>query len=127
MAKVFLGLGSNKGDRMKFLCDAKNELEKNPDINVIKSSSIYETEPWGNKALNKFLNLVIEIETGLKPLELLEEIKQIEKEIGRVSEEKWADREIDIDILFYGNDVVHDMIFIFRTRKSKTGDLFWFR
>ena len=108
MVKVFLGLGSNKGDRLKFLTDAVNELEKNPDINIIKSSSIYETEPWGNKTLSKFLNSVIEIETELKPLELLKELKQVEKELGRVNNEEWTDREIDIDILFYGSDIVHN-------------------
>jgi len=108
MVKVFLGLGSNKGDRLKFLTDAVNELEKNSDIDIIKSSSIYETEPWGNKTLNKFLNSVIEIETELKPLELLRELKWIEKELGRVNNEKWTNREIDIDILFYGSDIVHN-------------------
>ena len=108
MVNVFLGLGANKGDRLKFLTDAVNELEKNPDIKVIKSSSIYETEPWGNKTLSKFLNSVIEIETELKSLELLQELKQVEKEVGRSGNEKWTDREIDIDILFYGSNIVHN-------------------
>jgi len=108
MVKVFLGLGSNKGDRLKFLTDTVNEFKKNPELDIIKSSSIYETEPWGNKTWNKFLNSVIEIETELKPLELLQELKLIEKELGRVNNAKWSDREIDIDILFYGSDIVHN-------------------
>ena len=101
MDKVFIGLGSNLGDRMSYLKDAVKEISKFAVIK--KCSSIYETEPWGYKEQRLFLNCVIEIETKHEPLNLLKEVRKIETGLGRVERKKWTEREIDIDILFYGN------------------------
>lgn len=104
MNTVLLSLGSNVGDR-KFNLTAASNLIKDTLSNT-KISEIYETEPWGKTDQYKFLNLCISGETSLKPKELLNLIKNIEKKIGRRQSEKWGPREIDIDILFYNQDTV---------------------
>jgi len=106
MNRAFLGLGSNIGDRLIFLTSAINELKNSPDIQITSKSSVYETEPWGFQDQNCFLNLVIEIHTSLNPEELLAELKKTEVFIGRKPGAKWRQREIDIDILFYGNTIM---------------------
>ncbi len=98
---VFLGLGSNLGDR-------KQNIEKALDIisqqeKVLKVSKIYETKPYGKTDQPDFLNCVIEISTDKSPTELLKRLLEIEKILRRVRTEKWGPRTIDIDILFYGN------------------------
>ena len=106
MTRVFLGLGSNVGNRYKFIINVIKEIEKIQGVNLIGSSSVYETEPWGNKEQNRFLNSVIEVNTHLEPLSLFRELKRVEKKLGRVKNIKWAEREIDIDILFYDDDII---------------------
>ena len=106
MMRVFLGLGSNVGDRYKFILRAIEEIEKIRGVNLISKSSVYETEPWGNKEQNRFLNSVIEVNTNLEALSLFRELKRVEKKLGRVKNIKWAEREIDIDILFYDDDII---------------------
>jgi 2-amino-4-hydroxy-6-hydroxymethyldihydropteridine diphosphokinase len=98
---VYLGLGSNIGDKTGYINSAIAEISKLRDTIVLKSSSIYKTEPWGIKEQEDFLNSAIEIKTNLRPEELLLELKRIEKVLGRKNREKWNKREIDIDILFY--------------------------
>lgn len=105
---VFLGLGTNLGDRLKNINDALEKIKKRKEIKFICSSSIYETEPWGIKQQNYFLNLVIKLETDFYPQELFEFAKKCEKEIGRKKRVKWQEREIDIDILFYGDLIIND-------------------
>lgn len=105
MSRVYLGLGSNIDDRLKYLGKALKEIGELKDTKIIKSSSIYQTEPWGIKEQNSFLNLVTLIETGIPPTELLKDLKDIEIRCGRIKREKWYEREIDIDILFYGNEI----------------------
>ena len=101
---VFLGLGSNKGDRDKYIEEAIERISEINEVTVTKKAPIYETEPWGVKDQGFFLNTVIQIETTL-PADLLHgELKRIEKELGRGSGEKWSEREIDIDLLFYGEE-----------------------
>ncbi|MBS1492343.1 MAG: 2-amino-4-hydroxy-6-hydroxymethyldihydropteridine diphosphokinase [Bacteroidetes bacterium] len=107
MTKVFLGLGSNIGDRKKYLEEAIEEIKKIPQTNVVKLSGVYETEPWGFSEQDEYLNAVIEIETGINYPELLKEVKDIEKRLGRDKTDKWKSRKIDIDILFFG-DLVYD-------------------
>lgn len=99
MAKVYLGLGSNVGERTKFLQAAIEALAAK--ITNLATSSIYETAPWGKTDQDEFLNLCISGETELTAEKLLEFIKQIEIDLGRVHGEKWGPREIDIDILLY--------------------------
>ena len=105
MARVYLGLGSNINDRIGYLKQALDEIEDLKDTKILKSSSIYETEPWGHKEQNSFLNLVVLIETSLSPLSLIAELKDIEIKCGRIKRDKWFEREIDIDILFF-DDII---------------------
>jgi 2-amino-4-hydroxy-6-hydroxymethyldihydropteridine diphosphokinase len=98
---VYLGLGSNIGDKKGYLKKAESEISKILNTKVLKSSSIYKTEPWGIKNQDFFLNSVLEINTSLKPAELMAELKRIEIILGRKEREKWFQREIDIDLLFY--------------------------
>ena len=75
-------------------------------MRLINSSSVYETDPWGKENQDDFLNSVIEIETELSAENLLKELKHIEKKSGRINNSRWSEREIDIDLLFYGNEVL---------------------
>ncbi len=104
---VFLSLGSNQGDRIGNL-DKSIELIEYKCGKILNISSIYETAPWGNTDQDVFLNQVVEISTDLSPLELLDAVLQIEEKLGRVRLEHWGPRLIDIDILFYGNQVIDE-------------------
>jgi 2-amino-4-hydroxy-6-hydroxymethyldihydropteridine diphosphokinase len=103
--KVFLLLGSNIGDKKQQLENAVKLIHKECGL-VKKKSSIYETEPWKVEGQEVYYNMAIEIETTFTPDLLLARIKRIEKELGREKREKWAPREIDIDILFFGRKVI---------------------
>jgi len=105
MNGIYLLLGSNLGDRLSNLKSAINNL-KQKEIRVLKRSTIYESEPWGKTQQPHFLNLVLEVETDLSPVELLSQILEIENLMGRKRIEKWGERLIDIDILYYFNRVV---------------------
>ena len=102
-ARVFLGLGSNIGNRQSFLTMANESLRSRTEIHFVQESPVYETSPWGVRDQPCFLNQVIEIETELRPLELLQLTKRIERKAGRQSGFKWEPRTLDIDILLYGN------------------------
>jgi 2-amino-4-hydroxy-6-hydroxymethyldihydropteridine diphosphokinase len=101
MAKMFLILGSNMGNREKFLDIAKIMIGE--DIGpVLRCSAIYETEPWGFTHENSFLNQVIETDTMLDPFEVLDRVRHIENALERTrGSERYMARTIDIDILFY--------------------------
>lgn len=98
---IYLGLGANSGDRKLNLNRALNELSADKNIQLLKRSSVYQTEPWGYSKQKDFLNAVIEIRTSMEPLDLLIFLQDIEKKIGRKKTFKWGPREIDIDILSY--------------------------
>jgi 2-amino-4-hydroxy-6-hydroxymethyldihydropteridine diphosphokinase len=104
---VFIGLGSNLGDRRANLADALDRIKKLPGTRVVKESSFYESEPHGD-AKTWFVNGVIELETDLSPENLLKKLKAIESAMGRkrVKGKRWGSRIIDLDILFYGTLVV---------------------
>lgn len=106
MPVCFLGIGSNIGERISFITNALNEIGRIPDTKIVKTSSIYETEPWGNVKQDDYLNCAVEIYTELSAANLLSEIKNIEKKLGRSINGKWTEREIDIDLLFYGNEII---------------------
>lgn len=108
MYRVFLGLGSNVGDRVKFLSMAVDELKKK--IQIVSLSSIYETEPVGIKNQREFYNMVVEGRTELKPSELFQAVKVIEHHLGRKENTHLMPREIDIDILLYDGYVYHDIM-----------------
>ena len=105
---VFLGLGSNLGDRDTHLNDAIAALCSNDSINITAQSSVLETEPVGNEDQGKFLNAVVEIETTLSPQALLQVCLDIEMQQGRVRDEKWGSRIIDIDILFFSDQLIQE-------------------
>jgi len=108
MAKdVFLGLGSNLGDR-RALLDKALELITESVGPVIAGSGIYETEPWGFKTGTDFLNMVVQVHTDLNPAELLTKLALIENQLGRKrSHRNYVSRTIDIDILLYGKKVIN--------------------
>lgn len=104
--RVFLGLGSNVGDRLRRIERAIEALGADPRVEVVARAPLYETEPWGYQAQRRFLNTVVEIRTALPPLELLRKLQEIEKALGRRRRERWGPREIDLDLLLYGDRVL---------------------
>lgn len=105
---VYIALGSNVGCKRDNMAQAVQLIADLPATQVVKSSSLYETEPWGKTDQDEFLNQVIEIETALQPGKLLQELQNIEIKMGRQRKEKWGPRLIDLDILLYGNEVIDD-------------------
>jgi len=101
---VYLGLGSNLGDRQHNLDEALELISQR--VRLFEVSSTYDTEPVGNPDQPRFLNLVIRIQTRLAPLELLTLVKGIEAKLGRTKDKPNAPRSLDIDILFYGDQVI---------------------
>jgi len=107
MSLVFLGLGTNLGDKAQNLNEAVHALSLEVG-SVVGLSSFYHSKPWGFESENEFLNAVVSVETELPPFELLAITKQIEIKLGRSvkSESGYADRLIDIDILLYDRLIV---------------------
>lgn len=108
MAIVYLGLGSNLGQREKNMNRALKELKNLRSVEVMKRSSIYEAEPVGFKDQGFFLNAVIKIKTKLPPLSLFYLLKGIEKKMGRIKGKRWGPRKIDLDMLLYDNVIMKD-------------------
>ena len=110
MAIAYLCLGSNIGDKVSYLQQAVKMLTANGLVTVVRSSAFYETEPWGNKNLDWFVNSVIEVKTKLSPHELLDLCKNIEIQMGRekTSSKEYEARKIDIDIIFYGDLIIDE-------------------
>jgi len=106
LERIVFGLGSNVGRRLFNIRRAIREICISGKYSFLAHSRIYETEPWGFKDQNKFINCVLVCLTKRKPLEVIEDMIKIEKKLGRKKREKWREREIDIDILFYGNKVI---------------------
>lgn len=107
MKGIFLLLGTNLGDKSQNLQKTLDYLQ-NGEVNIVDYSAIYESEPWGKKDQDWFLNMVVRVDTILSPIELLEHCQEIEDKMGRVREEKWGARIIDIDILYYDNVISDD-------------------
>jgi 2-amino-4-hydroxy-6-hydroxymethyldihydropteridine diphosphokinase len=105
MSIVYIGLGSNLGDRLNNCLRALERLERN-GLSVARQSLIHETEAWGFTDQPAFLNMVVEIYTARPPLELLALLKKIEKEMGRQETVRWGPRVIDLDILLYDEIVM---------------------
>jgi 2-amino-4-hydroxy-6-hydroxymethyldihydropteridine diphosphokinase len=102
---AFLALGSNVGDREANLREAVNRLDSD-EIRVVRRSSLYETAPRELLDQPLFLNAVLEMETGLFPMQLLARVREIERQMGRRRMTPKGPRNIDIDILFYGRAVI---------------------
>ena len=107
MSTVYIGIGSNLGNREEN-CIRAVELFEKRGIPVRRKSALHETKPWGMKDQSLFLNMAIEIETALNPRELLKMLKEMEKEIGREPTSRWGPRIIDLDILLFNATVVDD-------------------
>ena len=105
--RVFIGIGSNLGDRRGNCREARQRIGEIPKTRVVKESSLYESEPHGD-AKTWFGNSVVEVETELSPLDLLKRLQQIESEMGRkrVKGKRWGSRIIDLDILFFDNETI---------------------
>lgn len=109
MAFVYIGIGSNVGDRKANIDRAVSLLKEEEEIDFLAISKIIETEPMGGPPQDLFLNGVIKIKTDLLPLDLLSKLKGIERRLGRVkTEEKNQPRSMDLDILFYDDVVIVD-------------------
>jgi 2-amino-4-hydroxy-6-hydroxymethyldihydropteridine diphosphokinase len=104
---VYLLLGSNLGNRKEILDKAIELISLKVGV-IISQSKDYETKPWGVTDQPDFLNLAISVYTALKPLEILEQTQAIENQLGRVRKEKWGARLIDIDMMFYGNEIIDE-------------------
>jgi 2-amino-4-hydroxy-6-hydroxymethyldihydropteridine diphosphokinase len=104
--RAWLSLGSNLGPREQNLRAAVRLLSESGELEVVKVSSVYETVPIGFTGQADFLNLVAEVRTELEPHELLRLCLQVEDKMGRVREERWGPRVIDVDVLLYGDEVI---------------------
>jgi 2-amino-4-hydroxy-6-hydroxymethyldihydropteridine diphosphokinase len=98
---VYLSLGSNLGDRLVYLREALNSLERHPHIVIDAVSSVYETDPVGMTEQPAFLNIVIRVKTSLEPYTLLHMCQEIENQFQREREIRWGPRTLDIDLLIY--------------------------
>lgn len=110
MAIVYLSLGSNKGDRIGYVQQAASLLGADEKISIVRTSAFYETEPWNMNTKTWFVNAVVEAKTQYTPQELLDICQKTEKRLGREksTNPNYEDRTIDIDILFYNKDVIHE-------------------
>ena len=106
--KAYLGVGSNMGDKKHYIQEAVEALKSHPLTVVNGISDLIETEPYGGVVQDNFLNGVIEIETLLTPMELLDMLHEIEGAAGRVREVHWGPRTLDLDIIFYDKIVYED-------------------
>jgi 2-amino-4-hydroxy-6-hydroxymethyldihydropteridine diphosphokinase len=106
MHDVFLGIGSNIGDRVHFLASAVRKIKTLPSTELVKFSSVYETEPVGIREQTNFLNAALWIQTSIEMKDFHTRTKAIEKEIGRQKSIRWGPREIDIDILLFADLII---------------------
>jgi len=104
--RIYLSLGTNLGNRELNLAAVLEALP--PEVNILDSSPVYQTEPWGYLDQPDFLNQVLAVDTSLSPHDLLEYVKCIEKNIGRKPSVRFGPRIVDIDILFYGDRIIFE-------------------
>lgn len=105
--KIFISLGSNLGDKVHNLENASGKIQEKIGP-ITLHSNIYETEPWGYSRQPYFLNQVVQIETSLTPLQVLQLLMETETGMGRTRTFRNASRIIDLDILFYGEEIIHE-------------------
>ena len=106
MAEAFIGIGANLGARAETLVSATSILSNS--VHMVGASHIYETEPIGIENQPAYLNGVLKIETEMGARDLLDHLLAMEKHFGRVREEKWGPRILDLDILLYGEEVIEE-------------------
>ncbi|MBS1682779.1 MAG: 2-amino-4-hydroxy-6-hydroxymethyldihydropteridine diphosphokinase [Bacteroidetes bacterium] len=102
---VFISIGSNLGNRKAHLNQCRKLIDQYV-CRIIKTSSIYETRAWGKTDQPDFLNQVIQVECSVPAVDLLEKILSIEMDMGRLRKEKWGARVIDIDIIYFGDEII---------------------
>ena len=105
---AYIGIGSNLGDKPGNCRRAIEALGSNPRNLLVRCSPLYHTEPVGKTDQDWFVNGVVSLETSMDPRELLEFLLSIERKMGRVREEKWGPRRIDLDILFCGDQILNE-------------------
>ena len=105
--RAFVALGSNLGERLTNLRRAVTLLGERPGVRVLGSSRVYETDPVGPPQPD-YLNAVVSVSTSLSARQLLEALKAIEAELGRQHTDRWGPREIDLDLLLYGDDTIRE-------------------
>jgi len=105
MAVVYLGIGSNLGDKQGNCLGALERLSTK-GVTISKRSAFYETQPWGIVDQPDFVNMAVQAETWMTPEELLGALKEIEKEMGRKVSSRWGPRLIDLDLLLYDGRIV---------------------
>ena len=105
----YLGLGSNIGDRRANLAEAVQRLAQIPAVEIVRTSSIYETAPVGPQDQPDFFNQVVQVEVSCMPRQLLGLVQGIEQQMGRVRRRRWGERIIDIDILLYGDETIDEL------------------
>ena len=103
---AYVGLGSNLGNRKEHLAEALRRLDADPTITVVTVSSVYETAPVGVADQPAFLNCVAEVRVTCRARELLQRCLQIEADMGRVRQERWGPRNIDLDVLIFGDECI---------------------
>jgi 2-amino-4-hydroxy-6-hydroxymethyldihydropteridine diphosphokinase len=106
--RAFLALGSNLGDRARYLQQAVDALSATPHVSVVAVSGVYETDPVGGPDQGPYLNAVVAIDTTLTPHELLAVAHRLEAAAERVRAERWGPRTLDVDVLLVGDAVVSD-------------------
>lgn len=119
MYTAYISLGSNIGNREAYLEKAIQILGSHGKIEVKRLSSIYETEPVGYTDQGEFLNMVIAVQTSLRPETLLHQCLQVEIDLGREREFKWGPRIIDLDVLLYEQETIETTDLLIPTRGCK--------
>jgi len=111
MARVFVGIGSNEGDRLATISQAVQALASLAEVRVMQMALIMETDPVGGPPQGRYLNTVVELDTSLVPSALLGQLKTIEARLGRQpATQRWAPRPIDLDILLYDAHILQDPV-----------------
>lgn len=105
---AYLSIGGNMSDRQAYLQAALKKLDKHPDCRLGSVSYIYETPAWGKTDQADFLNLACQVETDLSAQEFLTFCQEIEQDLDRVRIEKWGQRTIDLDIIFWDDQVIEE-------------------
>ncbi|MEB3864673.1 2-amino-4-hydroxy-6-hydroxymethyldihydropteridine diphosphokinase [Acinetobacter sp. IK31] len=102
---TYIGLGSNLGDSRQILSEAIAKLKT---LGMVKVSRLYQSPPMGPQDQPNYLNAVAELNTNLAPLDLLDHLQRFEQEAGRVRLRRWGERTLDLDLLIYGNEKIHN-------------------